>query len=142
MDSSGHLSSPGPSFGFWNLGGMELLVTSPRPCTLVSSSLERRLGAKGSAQSPAGRRVAPGVSLQRPSPPHAPSAVSAATALRRWFPDHGVTKVSPGCGAGGHRGQRPRLLQEPNCDERGVFQPPTSANVENIRNEKTRNASL
>ena len=45
---------------------------SPQACTLVSSSLERRLGAKGSAQSPAGRSVAPGVSLQRPSPPRRP----------------------------------------------------------------------
>lgn len=71
----------------------------------------------------------------------APSAVSAAMALLCWFPDHGVTKVSPdamleGTGVNALDSSKSRTVTK------GVFQPPTSGNIENIRNEKTRNASL
>ena len=116
----------------WNLRGMKLLDTPPGPAHLCPRAprgdLERRAG----AGRPAGRSQ-PGVTLprlplsSRPSSRHSRGS----SAL---LPDHGVTTVSPGSDAGGHRGQRPRLLEEPNCKEKGVLQPPTSVNVENIRN--------
>lgn len=98
-------------------GGMKLLDTPPGPAHFCPRAPRGDLERKAAAGRPL------------PSRP----AVTTAAALVV-LPEHHATKVSPGSDAGGHRAQRPRLLEEPKCEEKGVLQPPTSVNVENIRN--------
>lgn len=96
---------------------MKLLDTPPGPAHFCPRAPRGDLERKAAAGRPL------------PSRP----AVTTAAALVV-LPEHHATKVSPGSDAGGHRAQRPRLLEEPKCEEKGVLQPPTSVNVENIRN--------